>query len=225
MSISATQERTYSVARPGLRLPVLLAPGTRGHRMSAFPHSAAHPSRNAVAEISGNRDFLPLKGTDHVEFYVGNARQAAYFYRAAFGMSLVAYAGPETGQRDRASYVVQQGKIRFVFTTPLRSDHSIADHILRHGDGVRVIALWVEDARDAWHETTSRGAVSVAEPHVVSDENGTAVVSSIRAYGDTIHTFVERERLQRTVSSRFPRCRKRPGGPACRPRAHRSYGW
>jgi len=160
--------------------------------MSAFPHSAAHPSRNAVAEISGNRDFLPLKGTDHVEFYVGNARQAAYFYRAAFGMSLVAYAGPETGQRDRASYVVQQGKIRFVFTTPLRSDHSIADHILRHGDGVRVIALWVEDARDAWHETTSRGAVSVAEPHVVSDENGTAVVSSIRAYGDTIHTFVER---------------------------------
>ncbi len=160
--------------------------------MSAFPHSASHPSANAVAEPASGKDFLPLKGTDHVEFYVGNARQAAYYYRAAFGMSLVAYAGPETGQRDRASYVVQQGKIRFVFTTPLRSNHPIAEHIQRHGDGVRVIALWVDDARDAWHETTSRGAKSVAEPQVLSDENGTAVVSSIRLYGDTIHTFVER---------------------------------
>jgi 4-hydroxyphenylpyruvate dioxygenase len=160
--------------------------------MSAFPHSASHPSANAVAEPAGSKDFLPLKGTDHVEFYVGNARQAAYYYRTAFGMSLVAYAGPETGQRDRASYVVQQGKIRFVFTTPLRSNHPIAEHIQRHGDGVRVIALWVDDARDAWHETTSRGAISVAEPQVLSDENGTAVVSGIRLYGDTIHTFVER---------------------------------
>ena len=160
--------------------------------MSAFPHSASHPSANAVAEPARGKDFLPLKGTDHVEFYVGNARQAAYYYRAAFGMSLVAYAGPETGQRDRASYVVQQGKIRFVFTTPLRSNHPIAEHIQRHGDGVRVIALWVDDARDAWHETTSRGATSVTEPQVLSDENGTAVVSSIRLYGDTIHTFVER---------------------------------
>jgi 4-hydroxyphenylpyruvate dioxygenase len=133
-----------------------------------------------------------LKGTDHVEFYVGNARQAAYYYRTAFGMSLVAYAGPETGQRDRASYVVEQGKIRFVFTTPLRSNDPIAEHILRHGDGVRAIALWVDDARDAWHETTSRGAVSVAEPQILSDDNGTAIVSSIHAYGDTIHTFVER---------------------------------
>ncbi len=159
--------------------------------MSAFPHSASRQSPNAVADLA-NKDFLPLKGTDHVEFYVGNARQAAYFYRAAFGMSLVAYAGPETGQRDRTSYVVEQGKIRFVLTTPLRSDHTIAEHIFRHGDGVRVIALWVDDAHDAWHETTSRGAVSAAEPQVLSDENGTAVVSSIRAYGDTIHTFVER---------------------------------
>jgi 4-hydroxyphenylpyruvate dioxygenase len=160
--------------------------------MSAFPHSASHPLANTVANPVGSKDFLPLKGTDHVEFYVGNAHQAAYFYRAAFGMSLVAYAGPETGQRDRVSYVVKQGKIRFVFTTPLRSDHPIAEHIHRHGDGVRVIALWVEDARDAWHETTSRGAVSASEPQVLSDENGTAVLSSIRAYGDTIHTFVER---------------------------------
>jgi 4-hydroxyphenylpyruvate dioxygenase len=114
-------------------------------------------------------DFLPLKGTDHVEFYVGNARQAAYFYRTAFGMSLVAYAGPETGQRDRASYVVQQGKIRFVLTTALRSGNPIADHVARHGDAVRVVALWVDDARAAWRETTSRGAISAAEPSVLTD--------------------------------------------------------
>ena len=138
-------------------------------------------------------DFLPLQGTDHVEFYCGNARQAAYFYRTAFGMSLVAYAGPETGQRDRASYVVQQGKIRFVLTTPLSSSHPIAEHIHRHGDGVRVVALWVDDARKAWLETTSRGAVSADPPRVLSDEYGHVVVSSICTYGDTIHTFVERK--------------------------------
>jgi 4-hydroxyphenylpyruvate dioxygenase len=139
-----------------------------------------------------NTDFLPLEGTDFIEFYVGNARQAAYFYRAAFGMSLVAYAGPETGQRDRASYVVQQGKVRFVLTTPLRSSNPIAEHIHRHGDAVRVIALWVDDARSAWRETTSRGAVSFAEPYTLEDEHGRVVMSSIRTYGDTIHTFVER---------------------------------
>ena len=162
--------------------------------MNASPRSAsAQFSSHAVAEpMESDRDFLPLKGTDHVEFYVGNARQAAYFYRTAFGMSLVAYAGPETGQRDRASYVVQQGKIRFVLTTPLRSSDPIAEHIHRHGDAVRVIALWVDDARRAWQETTSRGAISVAEPYVKSDENGKVVLSSIRTYGDTIHTFVER---------------------------------
>ncbi len=137
-------------------------------------------------------DFLPLNGTDHVEFYVGNARQSAYFYRAAFGMKLVAYAGPETGRRDRASYVLQQGKIRFVLTTALRSDSEIARHVLRHGDGVRAIALWVDDAAGAWRETTDRGAASVQEPTTLSDEQGSVVVSSIRAYGDTIHTFVER---------------------------------
>src|SRR5208283_1866087 len=146
----------------------------------------------APSTVKTRQDFLPLKGTDHVEFYVGNARQAAHFYRAAFGMSLVAYAGPETGQRDRTSYVVQQGDVRFVLTAPLRSGNAIADHVSSHGDGVRVIALWVDDARQAWNETTSRGAISVAEPHILSDENGLAVVSSIRAYGDTIHTFVER---------------------------------
>lgn len=139
------------------------------------------------------QDFLPLKGTDHIEFYVGNARQAAYFYRAAFGMSLVAYAGPETGRRDRASYVLQQGRVRFVLTTALRSDSEIAAHVHRHGDGVRAIALWVDDARSAWEETTKRGARSVEEPRVVEDENGRAVIASIAAYGDTIHTFVERK--------------------------------
>jgi 4-hydroxyphenylpyruvate dioxygenase len=138
------------------------------------------------------QDFLPLKGTDHVEFYVGNARQAAYYYRTAFGMSLVAYAGPETGQRDRASYVLQQGKVRFVFTTSLRPGSPIAEHVAKHGDGVHVIALEVDDARQAWIETTSRGARSVVAPVETSDENGRILTSSIAAYGDTIHTFVER---------------------------------
>jgi len=138
------------------------------------------------------KDFLPLKGTDHVEFYVGNAKQAAYFYRTAFGFTLVAYAGPETGERDRASYVVQQGKIRFVLTTPLMSNHAIAAHIHTHGDGVRVVALWVDAARGAWKETTQRGALSVAEPYELEDEHGRAILASIRTYGDTIHTFVER---------------------------------
>ena len=137
-------------------------------------------------------DFLPLRGTDHVEFFVGNARQSAYFYRAAFGMSLVAYAGPETGRRDRASYVLQQGKVRFVLTTPLRSDNPIAEHIAQHGDGVHAIALWVDDARQSWLETTQRGGRSVQEPTELSDEHGTAIVSAIAAYGDTLHTFVER---------------------------------
>lgn len=137
-------------------------------------------------------DFLPLKGTDHIEFFVGNARQAAYFYRVAFGMSLVAYAGPETGRRDRASYVLQQGKIRFVLTTALKEDCEISHHVAKHGDGVRSIALWVDDARQSWLATTSRGAKSVQEPEETADEFGKVVTASIAAYGDTIHTFVER---------------------------------
>jgi len=139
------------------------------------------------------KDFLPLNGTDYVEFYVGNARQAAYYYRTAFGMKLIAYAGPETGVRDQASYVLEQGKVRFVLTTALRSDSEIAAHVHKHGDGVRAIALWVDDAADAWRETTSRGARSVTQPAELSDEDGRVTVASIAAYGDTLHTFVERK--------------------------------
>jgi len=153
---------------------------------------ASHAPALNQSETTANTDFLPLKGTDHVEFYVGNARQSAYFYRAAFGMSLVAYAGPETGQRDRASYVLQQGKVRFVLTTPLRPDSEIARHIHTHGDGVHSIALWVDDARQSWIETTTRGACSIQDPTDFTDANGRVTTSSIAAYGETIHTFVDR---------------------------------
>src|SRR5271154_6384373 len=108
-------------------------------------------------------DFLPLKGTDHVEFYVGNAKQAAHFYKTAFGFQSLAYAGPETGVRDRASYVLQQGKIRLVLTTPLHSDGVIAEHVKKHGDGVKILALWVDDAYLAYEETMNRGAKSYME--------------------------------------------------------------
>lgn len=138
-------------------------------------------------------DFLPINGTDYVEFYVGNAKQSAYYYRIAFGHSLVAYAGPETGVRDRASYVLQQDKIRLVLTTPLQPNNPIADHIKLHGDGVRDIALWVDDAVSAHTETTRRGARSVMEPTVIEDEFGQIGLSAIATYGDTIHTFVDRK--------------------------------
>src|SRR5258708_19187925 len=138
-------------------------------------------------------DFLPLNGTDYIEFYAGNARQAAYYYRAAFGMKLVAYRGPETGTRDRASYVLQQDKIRFVLTTPLSPEGVIAEHIKLHGDGVREIALWVDDAAAAYHETTRRGARGLREPAIFSDEQGEVRISAIAAYGDTIHGFIERK--------------------------------
>jgi 4-hydroxyphenylpyruvate dioxygenase len=144
-------------------------------------------------EVRTEKDFLPITGTDYLEFYVGNARQSAYYYRAAFGMTLVAWAGPSTGLHDRASYVLEQGRIRFVLTTPLRPDGGIADHIHRHGDGVRDIALCVDDAKLAWRETTRRGARSVHECHCLEDEFGRVKVASIAAYGDTIHTFVERD--------------------------------
>lgn len=138
-------------------------------------------------------DFLPLLGTDYVEFYVGNAKQAAHFYKTALGFQSYAYAGLETGLKDRVSYVVVQDKIRLVLTTPLPGNKEIEQHLTKHGDGVKVIALWVEDARSAWEETTKRGAKSYMEPVVESDEHGEVVRSGIHTYGDTVHIFVERK--------------------------------
>ena len=137
-------------------------------------------------------DFLPLQGTDYVEFYVGNAKQAAHFYKTAFGFQSLAYAGPETGIRDRASYVIRQNKLTFVLTTPLRPEGPMAEHIRKHGDGVKVLALKVEDATSAWQETTKRGGKSYMKPETLSDENGKVVMSGIHTYGDTVHLFIER---------------------------------
>jgi 4-hydroxyphenylpyruvate dioxygenase len=146
-----------------------------------------------ATQSAPEQDFLPIHGTDHLELYVGNAKQAAYFYRAAMGFSITAYQGPETGSRDHVSYVLEQGKIRFLLTTPLGASGEIASHVLKHGDGVKSLALWVDDAESAWKETTARGAKSAREPYTIEDENGSARLSAICIYGDTIHTFVERD--------------------------------
>lgn len=138
-------------------------------------------------------DFLPLNGTDHIEFYCGNAKQSAYYYQSAWGYELVAYAGPETGLRDRASYVLQQGKIRLVLTSAMHPDSEISKHYLQHGDGVKVLALWVDDATKSYEETTKRGAIGVIKPTVLKDEFGEVVISAIKTYGETIHKFVERK--------------------------------
>ncbi len=137
-------------------------------------------------------DFLPLQGTDYVEFYVGNAKQAAHFYKTAFGFQSLAYAGPETGIKDKVSYVICQNKLTFVLTTPLRGDNEIADHIYKHGDGVKVLALKVDDATNAWQETTKRGAKSYLAPTTLKDADGEVVLSGIHTYGETVHVFVER---------------------------------
>lgn len=141
-------------------------------------------------------DFLPLQGTDYVEFYVGNAKQAAHFYRSAFGFQTLAYSGPETGNKEKVSYVVRQNKLTFMFTTALRPEHPIAEHTHLHGDGVRVLALRVDDATSAWRETTARGGKSCMEPTVLTDKQGEVVLSGIHTYGDTIHLFVERKNYQ-----------------------------
>jgi 4-hydroxyphenylpyruvate dioxygenase len=138
-------------------------------------------------------DFLPLNGTDYIELYVGNAKQAAHFYKSAFGFQSLAYAGPETGVRDRASYVLVQNKIKLVLTTPLRPDHPIAKQLTAHGDGVKIIALWVDDAYDAFEQTTSRGAERYMEPQTLEDEHGVLKMSGIYTYGETVHLFVERK--------------------------------
>ncbi len=142
---------------------------------------------------ANGQDFLPLKAIDHIEFYVGNAKQSAYYYRSAFGFKLTGYAGLETGIRDRASYVLEQGKVRIVLTTPLTKDHPINAMLAKHGDGVSVIALEVDDVERSFRETTKRGAIGVQEPTEVTDQNGTYRTASIRTYGDTIHTFVDRK--------------------------------
>ncbi len=138
-------------------------------------------------------DFMPLLGTDYVELYVGNAKQAAHYYKTAFGFQSLAYAGPETGVRDRASYVLVQDKMRLVLTSPMNSDHPIATHHKKHGDGVKVLALWVEDAYKAYEEATSRGGKSYMEPQTLTDENGEVRLAGIHTYGEVVHIFVERK--------------------------------
>ncbi len=148
--------------------------------------TAARPAEATTA------DAFPINGTDFIEFYVGNAKQSAHYYQTAWGYRLVAYRGPETGTRDRVSYALEQGKVRLILTTALRPDHPVAQHVLRHGDGVADIALWVDDARHSFAVAVERGAKPVQKPTVLTDEHGEAVVAGIRTYGETIHSLVER---------------------------------
>ena len=140
-----------------------------------------------------HQDTFPINGTDYIEFYVGNAKQAAHYYQTAFGFKLVAYRGPETGNRETASYVLQQDKIRFVLTSALSPDHEVSRHVLKHGDGVKVLALWVDDARGAFKIAVERGAKAAMAPQTLRDEQGEVTIASIHTYGETLHTFVERK--------------------------------
>src|SRR5687767_12370552 len=142
---------------------------------------------NALATPAASTDTFPVNGTDYVEFLVGNAKQASHYYRTAFGFQLVGYRGPETGTRDRASYLLQQNKVRLVLTTPLAPEHPAAAHIALHGDGVRDIALWVDDARKAFDVAVERGAKPAQKPTVLHDDQGEVVIAAIHTYGDTIH--------------------------------------
>ena len=151
----------------------------------AAPKTATAPDKE--------HDFLPLEGTDYIEFYVGNAKQAAHFYKSAFGFKSLAYSGPETGVRDRASYAIRQNKLTFVLTTAIKIDNPIADHVYKHGDGVKAIALKVKDATSAWKETTKRGGKSYLEPKTMEDKHGKLVMSGIHTYGDVVHLFIERD--------------------------------
>lgn len=150
-------------------------------------------TQTASQKMALAKDFLPINGTDYVEFYVGNAKQAAHYYKTAFGFQTIAYSGPETGVRDRASYVLQQGKIRLVLTSALKSDHPVSEHVRKHGDGVKVLALWVDDAYSAFEETTKRGAKPHTEPVTLTDEHGEVRMSGIYTYGETVHMFIERK--------------------------------
>tara|TARA_A100001011_G_scaffold342127_1_gene375421 strand:- start:69 stop:1196 length:1128 start_codon:yes stop_codon:yes gene_type:complete len=149
------------------------------------------------------QDFLPINGTDYVEFYVGNAKQAAHFYKTAFGFQSLAYSGLETGDSTKTSYVLVQDKIRIVLTTPMSGNSEIEEHITKHGDGVKVIALWVDDATKSWEETTKRGAKSYMDPKKIEDKNGIVIQSGIHTYGDTVHVFVERKNYNGIFLPRF----------------------
>jgi 4-hydroxyphenylpyruvate dioxygenase len=138
------------------------------------------------------QDTFPIKGTDHIEFYVGNAKQAAIYYQAAFGFDLIAYRGPETGHRENCSYVLRQGKITFVLTSSWDSKHEVSQHVFKHGDGVKVLALWVDDAETAYQKAMERGAESAFEPYEMSDKYGKVKLAAIKTYGETLHTLVER---------------------------------
>ena len=153
--------------------------------------------------FQGAQDFLPLLGTDYVEFYVGNAKQSAHFYKTAFGFKSCAYAGLETGMKDRVSYVLKQDKIRLVLTTALNSKCEVGEHVKMHGDGVKVVALWVDDAKKSYEETTKRGAKSYMEPTVETDEYGEVVRAGIYTYGETVHMFVERKNYEGTFLPGF----------------------
>ncbi|MCC5916781.1 MAG: 4-hydroxyphenylpyruvate dioxygenase [Cryomorphaceae bacterium] len=148
-------------------------------------------------------DFLPINGTDYVELYVGNAKQAAHFYKTAFGFQSLAYSGLETGDKEKTSYVLQQGKIRLILTSPITKDSPINDHLRKHGDGVKNVALWVDDARKSFEETTKRGAEVAFEPYVINDKDGEVVLAGIKTYGETIHVFVERKNYKGTFMPGF----------------------
>ena len=150
-------------------------------------------SQTFAEKIAKAQDFLPINGTDFIEYYVGNPKQAAHFFKTAFGFQSEAYAGPETGMRDRASYVLKQNKIRLVLTSALRSDHPISEHVRKHGDGIKILALWVDDAYKSYEETIKRGAKSYQEPRTMTDEFGEVRTAGIYTYGETVHLFVERK--------------------------------
>jgi len=162
-------------------------------------------TQSAIAPnpVQTENDFLPLNGTDFVEFYVGNAKQAAHFYKTAFGFQSLAYSGPETGIRDRASYVIRQNNLTLMLTTPLTPNNPIADHIAKHGDGVKNIALWVDDATSAFNETVKRGAKPFLKPTASHDSNGTVIQSGIHTYGETVHLFIERKHYKGTFMPGF----------------------
>jgi 4-hydroxyphenylpyruvate dioxygenase len=170
-------------------------------------------TQDAPALSGEHLDFLPINGTDYVEFYVGNAKQSAHFYQSALGFQIVGYRGLETGERNSTSYLLQQDKIRFVLTSALHPDSLVAAHVKKHGDGVRDIALWVDDTRRSFAETVQRGATVVAEPTVFSDSHGEVVLAAIQTYGDTIHTFVERSNYDGLFLPGFEEWRNRFWNP------------